>query len=241
MDPFSLVTFIQSTMGVITSTFGNLMDSVNSFISTGFFFQIIMIIIIIGKCIFLALTFGIKAFMFFFTGFIPWLFTPWPKDYFNPKKNDETVAVGLIPYVIRYIIVIAISVMNIPKCILWYALDTLGWIVYLPFRCAFWLIDYIFDMGITKMEHKAWNFLDEIDYFLHGPVGNWFIYHYADIPDPNIPDPNSLNLGFHFIHFPNSVMETCFSISPYSLANCKGAKDVLNAFNAFMSCAMSPF
>ena len=241
MDPFSFANLIESTIGVMTSTFGNLLSQIGQMISTSFFFEIIGIIILIGKCIFLAITFAIKAFMFFFTGFIPWMFTPWPKDFFNPKKQDQTLSVGFVPYIIRYIVVIAIGVIRIPKCILWYALDTLGWIVYLPFRVAFWLLDYMFDTGITKIEHNMWNFLNEMDYYLHGPVNNWFLYQYSDITNGNVPDKDSMNLGFHLIHFPDSVMETCFSISPYSLANCKGAKEVFAAFNAFMSCAMNPF
>jgi hypothetical protein len=240
MDPFSIIASIQSTYGVIFTTIGNIFNQIFKVVSNTFFLQIVATIIIIGKCIFSAIMFAVAAFLFFFTGFIPWLFTPWPPDFLVPKKGDQYVRAGFTPYVIRYIIVIAISIMNIPKCILWYALDTIGWILYLPFRFTFWSLDYLFNIGITDKEHKIWNFLDEIDYFVHGPVGNWFIYQYAD-QSVKGPDPNSMNLGLHIIHFPNSVMETCFSISPYSLAKCKGAEDVMKKFNDFIACATNPF
>jgi hypothetical protein len=240
MDPFSIIASIQSTYGVIFTTIGNVFNQVFEMISSSFFLQIIMIVIIIGKCIFLALRFAIEVFLFFFMGFIPWFFSPWPADVFSPKKGDEFQTAGFVPYVLRYIIVIAMGIMRIPKCILWYALDTAAWIMYLPFRFAFWSLDYFLNIGMTDKEHKVWNFLDEIDYFIHGPVGNWFIYHYKD-QSVDGPDPDSLNLGFHIIHFPNSVMETCFSISPYSLATIKGADKVSDAFNDFISCATNPF
>jgi len=137
--------------------------------------------------------------------------------------------------------VIAISISKLPKCFLWYALDTMGWIIYLPFRFVFWVLDYFIpEIKMTEKEHKGWDFLDEIDYFLHGPNGNWFMDQYADKSPPN-PDPDSLNLEFHVIHFPNSVMETCYSISPYSLKECDGLNDVVNAFTDMISSATLPF
>ena len=248
MDPFSFLTLIQSTLGNLNSISGNLFSELTSVISNSFFLQIIAIVIIIGKCIFLAINFAVKAFLWFFTGFIPWIFTPWPTpngkpngNIFKPEKNDTRVEVGFIPYIIRYIIVIIYSIANLPKCIMWYALDTLGWIIYMPFRVAFWTLDLFLGTKIVEYEHDTWDFFNEIDYFLHGPMHNWFSYQYADFPNPNIPDPNSMNLGFHIIHFPNSVMEKCYSTLPYKLARCGNVKEVFDAFTAFIECATSPF
>jgi hypothetical protein len=92
---------------------------------------------------------------------------------------------------------------------------------------------------ITDKEHEFWNFLDEIDYFVHGPKDNWFIDHYANKHPPS-PDPNSMNLGFHLIHFPDSVMEKCFAINPFSLRSCP-IQGVVRAFNKLMSSATLNF
>jgi hypothetical protein len=237
--------------GILTVS-GNIFTQVFQAISSSFFLEIIGFILIIG--IFLKNFF---EFIWELLKFIFWLFPAWffdletlfSKGFYFPKKNDSAKQVGFIPYIVRYIIVIAYSVFNLPKCILWYALDTLGWIIYLPFRFAFWTLDFLrYSLGmtnkkdkywITDKEHEFWNFLDEIDYFVHGPKDNWFIDHYVN-KHPPIPDPNSMNLGFHLIHFPDSVMEKCFAINPFSLRSCP-IQGLVRAFNKLMSSATLNF
>jgi hypothetical protein len=156
---------------------------------------------------------------------------------------------------------------------------------------------------MVKGEHKVWNFLNDIDYYVHGPVRNYFLDQYvtmyngdkmfkdgeivdnphgnqtrkngltgADVPvlsfenfkykdtknkdkiidvekerdintknsDKSITnDSASMNLGFHIIHFPNSVMETCYKATNFKLADL--APFPMNDFNAFMKCLISPF
>ena len=69
------------------------------------------------------------------------------------------------------------------------------------------------------------------------------MFHYDPNPPPRLDakgnDLDAMNLEFHIIHFPNSVMEQCYSLSPYSLASL--AKFPISAFEAFLSCAMNPF
>ena len=272
--------FIADALSPLTSSttmLESVFQTVTAAISDGFFLEIIVMIIIIGKCIFSAFNFVIQLVVWFFKDFILWSFigkTPasdW-KNLFNPKRGDEQTKVCLLCWLIRYIIVIAYKITALPKCFLWYFLDTAGWVLYLPFRFIFWVIDWMLNigsqnqkknkrrkknkdanqkpqMGLVDMEHKTWDFLDELDYFLHGrPGDNYFMYQYKP-SDPKVDgngkplvngnDPNTMNLGFHFIHFPNSVMRQCYSISPYGLL--KFPPFPLKALEDFLSCAIHPF
>lgn len=217
---------------------GNAFNQVFSAMTSSSMLQIIGIVIIIGKCIFLAFNFFITAVTWFFSQFIPWLFKPWPPNFLTPKHGDKKYFAGFIPWLIRYIIVIITQIINLPKCFLWYALDTMGWIIYLPFRITFWTLDYLFNTGIVQQEHNLWNFFAEIDYYIRGPDGNFFIKDYDNVITP---DPNSLNLGLHIIHFPDNVMRQCYSIDPFSLDNIKGVKKVMKSFTSFVKCATNPF
>jgi hypothetical protein len=172
-----------------------------------------------------------------------WLFTPWPSDFVHPQAGDSSKAVGFLPWFIRYIIVISYKIMHFPKCFLWYFIDTAGWILYLPFKVVFWFVDWILNIGITNKEHEAWKFMGSIDYFIHGkPEDNYFMYQYAE-PKPKTDadgnDPDSMNLGFHIIHFPDSVMYECYSINPYGLANLPAFD--MDALIGFMQCLTMPF
>ena len=41
------------------------------------------------------------------------------------------------------------------------------------------LIDFVLNIGLVKGEHKVWNFLNDIDYYIHGPVKNYFLDQYV--------------------------------------------------------------
>ena len=228
----------------IMSVVSKVMGEVNNILSKSMFMGIIGMIVIIGKCVFAAFNFFIKFFVWI--GYlIVWIFFPWPENFLIPKRGDNKVHAGFIPWLIRYIIVVVYKVINLPKCFLWYFLDTAGWILYLPFRFIFWLMDLILGMGIVEKEHKAWDFFDQIDYFLHGRPNeddNYFITNYE--PDPKVDgkkeDPNTLNMGFHIIHFPNSVMFKCYMVDNFTQANLKEPFP-MDEFMALMRCAMNPF
>jgi len=205
----------------------------------GEIFHLVGMVIMIAKCFGLGIIFIVAIIKWIFGGLLIWLFVPWPAGLFGkPHPSDKNVRAGFIPWGVRMIIVIANKIINIPKCFMWYALDTLGWIIYLPFRFIFWLIDYLFEIGIYESERKIWVFLDEIDYFLHGPNNNFFMDEYADQNPPN-PDPDSMNLGFHIIHFPDAIMEACFSFSPYAMQ--KIPPFPMKEMTRFMKCATMPF
>jgi len=248
MDPFALPTFFSSIFDQVNQ----IVSTVSQVISA---IEIIGFIVIIGKCIFAAFNL-VWALLQWFGYFMKWLFDPWPPHFMTPQIGDEEQYVGFICWLVRYIIVIFYKITALPKCFLWYFLDTAGWILYLPFRFIFWLIDWMMSMNtLQDSEKKAWRFLDEIDYFLHGkPRDNYFIYQYApygkgknnkEVDGEGKPinqdgkDPNSLNLGFHIIHFPDSVMYQCYSIVPFALA--KGPKFPVDEISDFFSCVMNPF
>lgn len=228
--------------GLVMSQIGNVFTQISDFMGQMMRFNIIAIIIIIGKCIFSAIMFVVEFFIWIFE-FLVWLIMPFPLDLMTPKQGDEKIPAGFIPWLIRYIIVIVYKIINIPKCFIWYFIDTACWTMYLPFRFIFWMLDSFLGLGIVKAEHNAWDFMDQIDYFVHGkPLTNWFMYEFAP-PGPKVDkygnDPDTLQLGLHIIHFPDSVMRLCYSISPYRQAKLKMFP--IKAFMAFMKCAMNPF
>ena len=228
--------------GLVMSQIGNVFTQIGDFMGQLMRFNIIAIIIIIGKCIFSAIMFVVEFFIWIFE-FLVWLIMPFPLDVMKPKQGDEKIEAGFIPWLIRYIIVIVYKIINIPKCFIWYFIDTACWTIYLPFRFIFWMLDSFLGLGIVKAEHDAWDFMDQIDYFIHGkPLTNWFMYEFAP-PGPKVDkfgnDPDTLQLGLHIIHFPDSVMRLCYSISPYRQAKLKMFP--IKAFMAFIKCAMNPF
>jgi hypothetical protein len=239
----SIIGAINSVMGFAQGIVNEIQSAMKFIVSLAYFGQIIMMVVIIGRCIFAAFRFIIEFFIWIFD-FLKWLILPWPNNLMNPRRDDVNKKAGFICWLIRYIIVIAYKITSLPKCFLWYFLDTAGWVIYLPFRFVFWLIDFMLNIGMQKMEKDIWYFLDEIDYFLHGkPGSNYFMFHYDPNPPPRLDaegnDLDAMNFGFHIIHFPNSVMEQCYSLSPYSLVRL--AKFPIDAFEAFLSCAMNPF
>jgi len=246
-----VISSIQSTMATINAIIGQaigmmgqVLTQIGNTLNKLKFLQVIAFIVIIGKCFFKFISF-IIAWIMWVIKFIPWLFLPWPNDLFNPGKRDSKKLAGLLPWLIRFIMTTVHKIIHLPKCFLWYILDTAGWILYLPFRFIFWLFDYILNIGIVKMEHDAWCFLDDIDYFLHGPKNNEFIEDFANsdelmkMKNSNMPDPDSMNTGYHFIHFPDQVMQTCYQVNNYSLAPVETFP--LKTLFEFIMCATQPF
>jgi hypothetical protein len=241
--PLLMFNITQTVMSFMESVTGVIQGAMSTIMSVSYFVQIIMMVVIIGRCIFAAFNFIIQFFIWVFD-FLKWLILPWPKNLMNPRREDVNVEAGFICWLVRYIIVIAYKITSLPKCFMWYFLDTAGWVIYLPFRFVFWFIDFLLNVGMQKMEKDIWYFFNEIDYFLHGkPADNYFMFQYDPNPKPKLDasgnDVDSMNLGFHIIHFPNSVMRQCYSLSPYALADL--AHFPIDAFEAFISCAMSPF
>lgn len=228
---------IQSAYGNVIGMFNTALAQIASVLNKMRFMALIGFVIAIGKCFFK----GLRAIIdtaTWFGYFIVWIFYPWPLGVFD-FKTEYDVTAGFIPWLIRFIICSSYKIVSFPKCFLWYGLDIAGWIFYLPFRFLFWLVDAILDVGLVKLEHDTWCFLDDLDYFLHGPKDNYFMYQYAP-EDRNVPtpDPESLNTGYHIIHFPDSVMEKCYALNYYALANCPDFP--FEKLIAFVKCALNP-
>lgn len=256
LDPFALPTYITSIFNFVRNIFTHIqatMSNMNSFYGTIIgqfntvltqignllnklrFIQIVAFIIAIGKCLFKAFDAIVKV-SIWIGYFVVWLFYPWPPGLFDFNTQREVTS-GFLPWLVRFIICTSYKIMNFPKCFLWYTLDTAGWIFYLPFRFLFWLIDSILDIGLVKLEHDGWCFLDDLDYFIHGPKDNYFMYQYEDQNVPT-PDPESLNTGYHIIHFPDTVMEKCYALNYYGLADL--AQFPGKELAAFFRCALNP-
>ena len=241
--PFIMINIADTMMSFMEGIMGVVQGAMNQIMSVSYYVEIIMMVVIIGRCVFSAFRFVVEFFIWIFR-FLTLLIIPWPKNFMNPHREDVNVKAGFICWLIRYIIVIAYKITSLPKCFLWYFLDTAGWVIYLPFRLTFWFIDFILNVGMVRAEKDVWYFLDEIDYFIHGsPNSNYFMYEYDPNPRPVLDskgnDVNALNLGFHIIHFPDSVMYQCYSLSPYALADLESFP--IAAFQAFIQCATNPF
>jgi hypothetical protein len=59
------------------------------------FLQVIGMIVIIGRCIFAAITFIIEFFTWIFY-FLKWLILPWPQNFLSPKRDDVNKKAGFI-------------------------------------------------------------------------------------------------------------------------------------------------
>jgi len=84
------------------------------------------------------------------------------------------------------------GIINLPKCFLWYLLEWIGWVFYLPWRFLFFLMDGAANAIIGKkvvvdFEHKVWCFLEEMDKYIHK------------------------RYKMHIIHYPDSVVEKCYT------------------------------
>jgi hypothetical protein len=228
---------IQATYGVFIGYVNTALAQIASVLNKLRFMALIGFIITIGKCFFKGLRAIIDTAVWF-GYFIVWIFYPWPPGVFD-FKTEYDVTAGFIPWFIRFVICTSYKITSFPKCFLWYGLDIAGWIFYLPFRFLFWLVDAILDIGLVKLEHDTWCFLNDLDYFLHGPQNNYFMFQYtSEYPKTDAPDPESLNTGYHFIHFPDSVMEKCYALNYYGLANLPSFP--FEKLAAFVKCALNP-
>lgn len=123
-----------------------------------------------------------------------------------------------IPWLGQYLECALDKIISLPKCFLWYTLDTISYILYLPVRFGFWLIDSMLNIGIQKIEKDIWCFLDDIDKFIHDS-GN-----------------DGLGTGIHIIHFPDSVMQKCYQCKASSFPKLPNAKAIKSAYIELKNC-----
>jgi len=79
------------------------------------------------------------------------------------------------------------KIFNLPQCFLWYFIEMFCWVIYLPFRLIFWIIDGLTGSCIVKMEHDLWCYLDDLDKMLYEKY------------------------EFHIIHYQDQIMKQCYS------------------------------
>jgi len=67
---------------------------------------------------------------------------------------------------------------RLPKCLKWYLLNLVLYVLYLPFRFFFWIF------GLSDLEKKVWDIIYDIDDDFH----EFTKYHFAHFPDDVIKD-----------------------------------------------------
>ena len=130
------------------------------------------------------------------------------------------VFIHFFPWLSQYIECAFYKITSLPNCFLWYSLDTIGFIIYLPFRFTFWLIDTIFNLNSTvqNLEHDFWGMLDYLDEYIHNE------------------GEGKLGTGYHIIHFPDTVIEKCYKCSIKCLTPMPCVKNLNRAYRGLKDC-----
>jgi hypothetical protein len=128
------------------------------------------------------------------------------------------------PWLGQYIECAFSKIINLPNCFIWYALDTLAFTIYLPFRFLFWLLDTVFNLNsaVQNLEHDCWVMLDNLDEYVYSDKTGRF--------------GPGLNTGFHIIHFPNSVMEKCYKCKISCLSPMPCVKNLTTSYVKLSTC-----
>jgi hypothetical protein len=88
-----------------------------------------------------------------------------------------------LPWLGQYFECIFQKIISLPKCFIWYWLQCVGWVMYLPFRIMFWCF------GMEQFVNTYfWSSLEKIDKYIY----------------------DGLYTKIHIIHFPDSVMKKCY-------------------------------
>lgn len=203
-DSLSLPNLAKGIENAINGVISNIKSSIRQSIQNMTMFsafQIFAVLFAIGKCIFAFFDLVVGLSIWFYR-FIVWF------------------TIQFLPWFFLFVWCTINKIMLLPKCFLWYGLDTAGWALYLPFRFTFWLIDEIFKIGLVKLEHDVWCFLDDIDHFIHD-------------------GGDGLGTGFHIIHFPDSVMKTCYACDMGDYVD--GPRFPIDKIMGFFKCIIAPF
>ena len=132
-----------------------------------------------------------------------------------------------VPWVSQYLECMFYKIISLPKCFLWYFLDTASYILYLPIRFGLWLIDATLNVGIQKIEYDIWCFLEDIDKFIHNT---------PNLNNGDENDDHSLGTGIHIIHFPDSVTERCYNCRVSSFPKIPSTKNLTDKYKKLRDC-----
>jgi len=89
-------------------------------------------------------------------------------------------------YVLKYIECLLKFIKNFYKCAVFYFMDFVGIVIYLPIRIILWFFDHIMGYSLYEVESKIWKQLDIVNDFIFSII------------------------GFHVLHFPKSIREDCY-------------------------------
>uniref|UniRef100_A0A6C0JDP8 Uncharacterized protein n=1 Tax=viral metagenome TaxID=1070528 RepID=A0A6C0JDP8_9ZZZZ len=106
-------------------------------------------------------------------------------EFFIPDFFDGLITLGA--FSISWMMCLFQNLANMQTCIIYYLLETIGQILYLPFRILFWIIFKIGFEVIYDYEKVFWDKMDELDKIIMGFT------------------------GFHITHYPKNIREKCYN------------------------------
>jgi hypothetical protein len=96
-------------------------------------------------------------------------------------------------WVIKTTSIILLRISNLKSCFLWYALEIIGWILYIPMEFVVWFF------CLQTMEENLWVMVKEADCFIHGIMGFHVFYYSEHIRKkcfvPRLPPFPSVGMG----------------------------------------------
>jgi len=101
-----------------------------------------------------------------------------------PSAADLTWTFG--QYIISWISCLISLFNNWPKCILFWWLDMLGQLFYLPVRTTLWMA-YLIGFNLYEIETLVWDYIEKFDCFMYGII------------------------SFHLFHWPNNIRNDCYN------------------------------
>jgi len=122
----------------------------------------------------------------------------------EPKAIAEGIARGFIDIItlfryfgefLRTYVMCGVKYMqNLHRCILYYTLDSLGQILYVPIRLILWFLLVFLKRDLYGTADTVWGYLESLDSY---------IYRY---------------LGFHISHYPKDVRDLCYNCKRLKVA-----------------------
>jgi hypothetical protein len=106
------------------------------------------------------------------------------EDFICFMKGISSYIEDVINSFSSYLICGCLMILNLPFCFVWYILEFIGNLIYLPFSIFF----YIFNLN-NSIEKPIWNFINYIDTFVLSITGN------------------------SILHFPQTIVTKCYNCS----------------------------
>jgi len=101
-------------------------------------------------------------------------------------RDTKTLMIYASEYLLKYIECLMKFIKNFYKCAIFYFLDLVGKVIYLPIRIILWFFDHVFGYSLYDTESKIWDQMEVIN------------------------DAFFAVSGFHILHFPKQIREDCY-------------------------------